>query len=361
MFCSTAFALTFAFAAQLNAVVNAFCVNVAPALTGRKGPLSTTSAFASETNFKVEDLKQGDIVSWSTGDSALDKIVARFSKDEISHSAIIYDPPSTCIEQAGGECRPHNFFEDPTRSDRTVTVIRFKDIDVNSVISGAEEQLDVPYSFIGLGYLAVLLILNDPSVLFPPSPKIKLAIIAFMAYVIDRHLRNKETNESTFCSQFVYKAFSDAGIELKIRDPVVLRPDSFSAPQETILESVIERVSMTKDLQEPMRARAWVLPTSIEEAASNLLKAIEGNDPDIDYVASAKDDTLDEDLMSVVVEFALAVEGNNLPEGISYKEKVSMALRSLAKKDLVTPGELTRIANDNAELLGSFVNPFVNP
>mmetsp|Transcript_35031 Transcript_35031/g.39120 ORF Transcript_35031/g.39120 Transcript_35031/m.39120 type:complete len:262 (-) Transcript_35031:51-836(-) len=249
--------------------------------------------------------------------------------------------------------------DDETRFNRRITVTRLEGVDVNAVLDAARKDVNaaVPYSFSGLGALAVLLLLNDPLIIKGSSEIVIGALKQFIGTVITVGGFGIEKGESSFCSQFVYKCFDAADTTLEIRNPVLSRTYTEG---KTLLDCCIEDISNTEvditDEEDPVVPSISTSSSTdgdvmIEDSAAILLNALKKGGSET--IASATD-KIDKELLSAVIKYALCHERVNLPESLSKKERVLTALCNCCKKSMVTPGELTRIANKNAVFLGSF-------
>jgi len=322
--------------------------------------VSITDAFSPITRITPSGLKPGDILVWETGSTKLEELVALLSGDDYSHAAIV-SGNNKVFEQVQASAQEIDFMiDDETRFNRRITVTRLEGIDVNAVLDAAREDVNaaVPYSFSGLGALAVLLFLNDPLIIKGSSKSVIDALKEFIGAVTLLGGFGIEKGESTFCSQFVYKCFDEADTTLEIRSPVLSRTHTEG---KTLLDCCIEDISNKEEVditdeEDPVVPSISTSSSTdgdvmIEDSAAILLKALkeEGSET----IASATD-KIDKELLSAVIKYALCTERVNLPESLSKKERVLTALGNMCKKSMVTPGELTRIANKNAVFLGSF-------
>mmetsp|Transcript_4651 Transcript_4651/g.5348 ORF Transcript_4651/g.5348 Transcript_4651/m.5348 type:complete len:225 (-) Transcript_4651:46-720(-) len=219
-----------------------------------------------------------------------------------------------------------------------------------------------------------MLLLNDPSVLLTATQPTLEGVIAFIKFFIG-YGGMEQTDESTFCSEFVYKCYKRAGIELEIQDPTFERNASFGS--STILDLVKEGCSEDDNLSgegfevdssivgvgNENRISAAKAKIAINNEASKLLKLLK--EEKLSKAAAPSEETTTtavattridkKKLVKAVVGFALTSEKKNLSKIRNYKQKVLTALDRLDKKYFVTPGELTRIKNKNAVKVGSFV------
>jgi hypothetical protein len=322
------------------------------------------------SNVGYDDLQPGDIVAWSTGSLPVEALVALLSGDEYSHAAVVSDIAPKVFEQVGSiPVRKYDFTQDESRLGRLTTVTRFEGIDVDAVLSVAQADVDnkIHYSWDNLGYLAALLFLKDPSIVLTAPDTVTKALKLYFTALLQSP---RPTSESTFCSEFVFKCFYEADIELKIENPSIIRATSRSSILNLVMDECnsipdeeFEVVFKPMDRSDRIQTVSDVdAETALNEAAGDILKILKGENKM--KAASAVDadggidvELIDSEFIQTVIDFVLAVEGVNLDDSLSYKEKVKTALSNIDKKTLVTPGELTRIANENAVKLGSFVLP----
>lgn len=328
-----------------------------------------------EENFGHKNLKAGDIVVWSTkiGD-AFEEAVAILSGDEMTHAGLVSRRDiSVVIEQVPGgtTTNPYPWH----RQGRTVYVMRLESLkDLGPVLRVAEASLKAkdPLSWKNLLTLAILLLLKQPHLLYTHNKAIRDGFITFFRGAAQDP--STETPNSAYCSEFVYDRYEKAGSKYKLDLDRVLDKQSDEAV-EKLFQKIVKHVqtdSAGSGSEPPKKKLKKSHPSKLKEPEDHhksLLKAVKAAKQHRHVRARLRkssrrisEEEIDQELAAAILDFARASLKAADPKDQPDKDlsPVELALYALdhlkTKANLVTPGDLTRIKNDDATMVGTFVN-----
>jgi len=306
--------------------------------------------------------------------------------DDYSHSALVTRDKETIVEQTPPKIR-HAPIEDYKRfAGRALTVSRLRDVELEPVHKSADVYYDEgqPYGNAELAWVGFLLLLKHPSALL--DRRLYNAIYTFLKKAVaskkEADVKNDSKTKPMFCSQFVYQCYDDGGQTLKIRNRALGGKRRLAAfapptpPETNLVDLVMERVERDELRPQPVGLYANAARSSgpsEEDIVNELYEALKGADEEAlkrsaDDRLQAYDAVVGQDLAQAVVDFAIAYaeaipdgSGTNIrakmTEPASEQERIMEALNKIKNANYVTPGDLTRIANKNAVLVGSFEVP----
>jgi hypothetical protein len=323
-----------------------------------------------DSNIGFKDINPGDIVCFTAGEhaDAISNLIVLLSGDPYSHAALVCDT-NKFVEATPPKLQKSELNNTTRFGGRTITAGRLKGIDLRPLFEAADIYFNqgIPYGWGDLVMVGFLLLRKNPAAVL--DPRFARAVSAFLMMAVRKSKKARVQSKSSamFCSQFVYQCFLDAGHVLEINKPAL--PFRAGEEEETLLDLVIDKVSGDDKLlsqHQPYMGRdgrdsyASEDEEQIIKELYEALKAVEDpSNEDVLKTASPSPDLL----YAAVIDFALAYANDTVDESfmkatlektVSKQELICLALNKVKEAKYVTPGDLTRIANANGIVVGSF-------
>jgi hypothetical protein len=221
---------------------------------------------------EITEIKAGDVLLFH-GKGFISWGIRKFDGTDVNHAAIALDPAT--LGEAGGRGLQRSAIEKAVASNVSMQVRRHSDQELTPVVTVASAYLDEgrPYAYQQIVLLAVLVSIRRIK-LTGIAKRMLRSVLDHAAAALNAFI-DRDGNQSMICSEFVYKAYSEA-----VADPI------------NRYRILIQVGDTAFDARSPSLA-AWALqqPDETLTAAANLpvtFSAVTVPEPDVaDAVADA--------------------------------------------------------------------------
>jgi hypothetical protein len=193
---------------------------------------------------ELSDLKQGDILLFTSDGSFISNLITILTKSKVSHSAMVYTPDCTQVIESCTNGIGTSIIAEQYKG-RTACVRRYKvDENFQPVLNAGTIYLNnhEPYNFtdmLGVGLLLIVRRSNHPTT---AKQKIIVQIVnKLTASLIDYvNSRIHPGQHPMVCSQFVTQCYQDAGAAYQLQfSNLVINDNDKSNPKLSILDRVL--------------------------------------------------------------------------------------------------------------------------
>lgn len=315
------------------------------------------------------EIKAGDVLLFH-GNGFVSWGIRKFDGTDVNHAAIALD--STALAEAGGRGLERKPVAEAVGSNKYMKVRRHADPDLAPVVTKATEFVDKgsPYAYQQIVLLA-LLASTRKIPLDGVAKRMLRSILDHAAAALNAFV-DKGGRRSMICSEYVYRAFAETGIEPADRYRVLIQvgDKAFDVSETSLADWAIQQPDETYDAATslPVSFEAPVdvpAPEMADEIAEQDLApimaawAVENGEVDEDMPAPPPpsfgiddlEEPSDEELLASLIGFSGALSAANSDEPVSFglgavitaaaaRGAIQGLLKPAIEANLVTPGDL---------------------
>ncbi|MCX7922577.1 MAG: hypothetical protein N3B21_11310 [Clostridia bacterium] len=301
---------------------------------------------------KIAQLKQGDILLFSTYDDWESKLISLITNSSVSHSAMSYFDYNQIVEETP-PCAQINPIKDRI-AGRTITVMRLNSNvgDMTKVLDIAKDCVDKqePYPEVNLALVGIYILFKKSMI----SAPLQNLLCTLMKIVINKLIELIDSgiyknSHPMVCSQFVYHCYENAGDSYKL----ILKDKEYI---NSLLKSVSQFLDDNMiDIKPKLINNFHMQSEDSSYNSVDLQKLCEDIYNELAKEESNSDHVLSEEFAVTIHKFCLAVN-----KFISGKDTEASLLHN-AENYLVTSPVISMIAMEEAfvtpkDLLSNCVN-----